>query len=172
MNPKVAKANGRRLKLRKDWEEIKFDVMWYVVFQKFDQNTDLAKMLVETSGMFLIEGNTWNDRYWGACLKKVPVKDKEIEVWYGDNRLGQILMQVRKIVLEEYIPVYKKMPKPSANDDSGPFRVYPSSYVSISRPIHDIAHRHSFNDYYTTKMSVINMMMDNQTGLMDQTIQK
>jgi predicted NAD-dependent protein-ADP-ribosyltransferase YbiA (DUF1768 family) len=37
----------------------------------------------------LIEGNTWNDRYWGVCRGT------------GKNRLGQILMRIRSEIRQE-----------------------------------------------------------------------
>lgn len=75
---------GRTLKLRDDWEEIKDDVMYRIVYAKFSTNESLKKRLLETGDEELIEGNTWNDTYWGVC-KGV-----------GLNKLGEILMRVRE----------------------------------------------------------------------------
>ena len=51
---------------------------------KFSTNESLKKRLLETGDEELIEGNTWNDTYWGVC-KGV-----------GLNKLGEILMRVRE----------------------------------------------------------------------------
>ena len=81
---KDVKAAGRKVKLRDDWEEIKIQVMYEVVREKFFQNPDLAEKLLATGNEKLVEGNTWNDTFWGVCRGK------------GENHLGKILMKVRK----------------------------------------------------------------------------
>lgn len=77
-----AKKLGRIVKLRDDWESIKYDVMLEVVRKKF-KHSDLAEKLLATGSAELIEGNTWNDTIWGVCNGR------------GKNWLGHILMQVR-----------------------------------------------------------------------------
>ena len=62
LNPQSAKRLGRRIELRSDWEEVKFDVMYQVCRAKFLQNPELAKMLIETGDAELVEGNTWGDQ--------------------------------------------------------------------------------------------------------------
>ena len=81
--PGEAKRRGQRVNIRRDWEEIKERVMLSCVRAKFNQNPDLALLLIETHPMELIEGNSWNDTYWGMCKGR------------GLNRLGAILMAVR-----------------------------------------------------------------------------
>ena len=83
MNPSVAKSYGRSLKLREDWEYIKLDVMYEVVKAKF-KNAGLGDLLLGTGDATLIEGNTWNDKFWGVCNG------------VGENNLGYILMKVRE----------------------------------------------------------------------------
>lgn len=84
MNGKQAKCMGRKVKLRSDWESIKDNVMKCVVSAKFTQNRDLRNKLLATGNRELIEGNTWDDTYWGVCKGK------------GQNKLGEILMDVRE----------------------------------------------------------------------------
>lgn len=84
LKPNEAKCKGRSLVLRKDWEEVKYNVMLDVVRNKFLQNPDLADKLVATGTEELVEGNTWGDRTWG----KVD--------GVGKNWLGEILMKVRE----------------------------------------------------------------------------
>ena len=81
--PGKSKRAGRKVKLRPDWEDIKNAVMETVVRTKFQQNPELVDKLKDTGDAELIEGNTWNDTYWGVCRGK------------GQNHLGQILMKVR-----------------------------------------------------------------------------
>ena len=83
LNPSEAKRLGRRVKLRGDWEQIKDNIMFDVVYYKFIQNPKLAEQLVATGDEELIEGNDWNDRYWGVCRG------------VGQNKLGQILRRIR-----------------------------------------------------------------------------
>jgi ribA/ribD-fused uncharacterized protein len=78
-----AKALGRKLPLRRDWESVKFDVMLELLRQKFG-HADLAELLLETEDAYLVEGNTWGDREWGVVEGK------------GKNHLGRLLMQVRE----------------------------------------------------------------------------
>lgn len=86
--PGAAKRIGRHVVLRSDWEEIKRDVMVDVVKRKFEQNPELAAQLLATYPASLVEGNTWNDRYWGVCNGD------------GQNKLGRILERVRNELLQ------------------------------------------------------------------------
>jgi len=84
INPVSAKRLGKRVNLRSDWEKVKVDIMTQIVRCKFDQHPDLKQKLIDTGDRLLIEGNTWNDKFWGVC-KGV-----------GLNKLGEILMKIRK----------------------------------------------------------------------------
>ena len=86
MKPAEAKKLGRRVELRPEWEYIKERVMFEIVLNKFNQNPQLAKMLLATGEEELVEGNTWGDRTWGVCDG------------VGQNRLGKILMKVRGLL--------------------------------------------------------------------------
>ena len=84
LNSSEAKKLGRRVVLRKDWEDIKVQVMKEIVTAKFEQNEDLQQKLLDTGDAYLEEGNTWGDRVWGTVNGK------------GANNLGKILMEVRE----------------------------------------------------------------------------
>ena len=92
--PNSAKRLGRRVKLREDWEEVKDQIMYEIVKCKFTQNLDLKQKLLDTNDEELIEGNNWNDRYWGMVFK-------EHTGWIGENKLGKILMRVREEIKED-----------------------------------------------------------------------
>jgi ribA/ribD-fused uncharacterized protein len=79
-----AKRFGRSVKLRDDWDKVRLPVMSWVLLDKFTRNADLKEKLLMTGDMPLIEGNNWNDRFWGVCNG------------VGDNNLGKLLMRLRK----------------------------------------------------------------------------
>lgn len=83
--PGQAKRNGRRVRLRKDWEEIKDKIMEELVRQKFTNPMFRDELLAIPDDMYIIEMNHWNDKYWGVCSK----------TFEGQNKLGEILMKIR-----------------------------------------------------------------------------
>lgn len=91
-NGAEAKQLGKTVILREDWEDIKEYVMLYALRYKFSlANPSLREKLIATKDSYLQEGNWWNDKYWGVCLKTGE----------GKNRLGYLLMQVRREIQEE-----------------------------------------------------------------------
>ncbi len=81
-HPGDAKHYGRRIALRADWEEVKVDVMFSLLREKF-ATEPRRQQLLDTGEAELIEGNTWGDRFWGVYNGE------------GKNMLGKLLMQVR-----------------------------------------------------------------------------
>jgi ribA/ribD-fused uncharacterized protein len=91
LTPGEAKSLGRKVKIRINWELVKEEMMLKGLRAKFHQNEDLAEKLLDTKDAILQEGNTWRDTYWGIDLNSGA----------GRNRLGELLMQVRKELNEE-----------------------------------------------------------------------
>ena len=61
-----------------------------LLFLKFGgKDPLLTRELIATGHLDLIEGNTWNDTFWGVCDGA------------GENNLGKLLMKVRASLLEE-----------------------------------------------------------------------
>lgn len=89
-NPGVAKAMGRRVPLRPDWEQVKFEVMWHVLKAKFDQHAEACEVLLATKERLIYEGNTWEDRVWG-----IVERPGARHLWDGRNALGVQLMEIR-----------------------------------------------------------------------------
>lgn len=98
--PDLCKHEGRRVKLRLDWEQpaesglpVKVSVMQFYVTKKFRDHPELAERLRDTRGLYLEETNPWGDTYWGVWVisqgEGRPAKRR------GINMLGAILMQVR-----------------------------------------------------------------------------
>lgn len=86
LDPSSAKRLGRHVELRADWEDVKTQVMKDIVLDKFTRNDDLKAKLLATGDEYLEEGNTWGDRIWGRVNG------------IGENRLGEILMETRKML--------------------------------------------------------------------------
>ena len=81
--PGSAKRLGRKVQLRPDWEEVKVGIMEDLVRLKFTTHADLRAQLLATGDAELVEGNNWNDRFWGVCKGS------------GQNHLGKLLMKIR-----------------------------------------------------------------------------
>lgn len=90
LTPGQAKRFRGKITLRDDWEEVKYDVMSEIVWNKFNGNSYLTNLLIATGDEELIEGNTWHDNTWGNCSCD---RCKNIQ---GKNYLGKILMDTRK----------------------------------------------------------------------------
>lgn len=101
-SPGLCKGIGRKVKLRSDWEEIKYDVMAMVLRSKFTLERDEGHMLLNTGDALLIEGTEWNDRVWGVALPYDGTYSKyTAQGSPGRNWLGSMLMMVRAELMAE-----------------------------------------------------------------------
>lgn len=82
-SPAIVKKLGQKIKVRKDWDSKKLEIMNWGVREKFNNNPILKELLLSTEDEQLVEGNEWRDTFWGVCDGK------------GKNHLGKILMDVR-----------------------------------------------------------------------------
>ncbi len=89
--PKRAAEIGRdrQRPLRRDWEQVKDDVMRRAVLAKFSTHADIREVLLSTGDEEIVE-NAASDYYWGCG------KDGS-----GKNMLGKILMEVRAQLREK-----------------------------------------------------------------------
>ena len=89
--PKEASNIGRdkNLPLRQDWEKLKNSFMYVGVYEKFKQNKDIQKLLLDTGDCEIVEETT-KENYWGCG----PLKD-------GKNHFGKILCKVREELKKE-----------------------------------------------------------------------
>jgi ribA/ribD-fused uncharacterized protein len=76
-------GRSRKAKLRRDWESVKDNVMRKAVLAKFRAHEDARQTLLNTGDEPIIE-DTSHDHYWGCGTTNT-----------GQNRLGQILQEVR-----------------------------------------------------------------------------
>lgn len=78
-----AKAYGRRIVQRDDWDEqAQIHAMREVLIAKF-KDKELAKKLCNTGNEELINMNQFRDEYWGVTTRG------------GRNKLGAMLMEIR-----------------------------------------------------------------------------
>jgi len=83
LSPAEAKKKGKKLSLRKDWEQEKDWIMYQINKIKYTQHEEAKALLLSTGSKYLEETNWWGDEYWGVCKGK------------GKNVLGTILMLIR-----------------------------------------------------------------------------
>ena len=83
-SPGEAKREGRKLDIRKDWDDVKLDIMENCLRAKFAPGRQITDLLISTGDARLVEGNHWGDRYWGVCNGT------------GQNHLGRLLMRIRQ----------------------------------------------------------------------------
>lgn len=80
--PGMAKRIGRKVSLIPNWDETRIGVMETLLREKF-KDPVLQNQLIQTAPATLIEGNHWNDTFWGVCNG------------IGENHLGKLLMKIR-----------------------------------------------------------------------------
>lgn len=88
--PGKIKRESYGVTLVENWDKLKVSVMIDCVTQKFNQEPYKTRLLA-TGDKFLKEGNNHNDTFWGVCN----------ETGQGDNRLGEIIMNVRRKLIRE-----------------------------------------------------------------------
>ena len=83
MSAQKAKAYGHKIIMISNWDKIKVQNMEEILEIKFSSEI-LMQKLVNTGNRVIVEGNTWNDTFWGKCNG------------IGQNHLGELLMQQRE----------------------------------------------------------------------------
>lgn len=73
----------RTFEIDPNWDKNKEGIMWQGLQHKFSQSR-YKELLLSTGDLELVERNTWKDTYWGVYMG------------WGKNRLGQMLMDIRK----------------------------------------------------------------------------
>jgi len=75
---------------RADFDNVKIDIMRYVIYHKFDQNVECRNILLSTENKKIYEDSQY-DSFWGIG------KDKN-----GENHLGKLLMELRDQLKDKY----------------------------------------------------------------------
>jgi hypothetical protein len=86
ISPGGAKKLSKKIKPVENWDNIKLMVMKKLNKQKFTKHEELKNKLLATGDKILVEGNWWNDIFYGVCNG------------VGENNLGKILMEIRNEV--------------------------------------------------------------------------
>lgn len=91
--PKQARKLGRKrfAKIRKDWKKVKSVYMTRALYTKCRTHPEIAEKLLKTGETRLVENSVY-DYYWGCG------RDRR-----GDNKYGEVLMNVRQKLVEENI---------------------------------------------------------------------
>lgn len=84
--PNKVKTASKDIEIRNDWEDVKLKVMYNLLIQKYTTEPFKTKLL-ETGNENIVEGNYWNDKFWGVDLKETPN--------IGENWLGRLIMDIR-----------------------------------------------------------------------------
>lgn len=81
-------GRDRSRPLRKDWEQVKDDIMFDALKLKFNNHPDIRQSLIETGEEELIEASPVDSYWgWGSDMK-------------GKNMLGKLLMKLRSFYQE------------------------------------------------------------------------
>lgn len=105
-NPLDTKKVGRAIPLTDDdlveWNNISRDVMYYANWYKY-QDPERRGKLEETQGKRLVEASPY-DKIWGVGYK---TPDFRKGMCQGENRLGQVLEDLRSVNSNVVLPRYK-----------------------------------------------------------------
>jgi len=96
------KALGRSVKNYEDiiWNGMRQLIVCKGLTEKFKQNVELQKQLMETENCILAECAV-QDKIWGIGLSMKDEKRFYLEKWRGKNLLGFSLMWVRQELIKE-----------------------------------------------------------------------
>lgn len=95
LTPLDAKRIGDTITESTEWKRDKEAVMTGIINLKFDQNPDIAKLLIETGDLQLNEATSNTFFGIGAMLHSREIPDKS---YRGQNKLGMILMAKRRLI--------------------------------------------------------------------------
>jgi len=100
------KALGRQVSKYNDthWNGVRQIIIYKGLLEKFSQNEDLKKRLLNTVNDILAECAV-QDKIWGIGLSMKDVNRWDMEKWRGQNLLGFALMMVREDLLRNLLEV-------------------------------------------------------------------
>lgn len=102
--PEEAKKLGRKVKGYNDyeWANVREEIMYQIVLQKFLQNNDLQMLITRKDLMDkdFVEGSPF-DGVWGVKMDYRNAKIDDESNWEGTNLLGKVLCRVRDYLLRK-----------------------------------------------------------------------
>lgn len=103
-NPRLQKEYGRTVKNfdAKKWDDVAFDIVKRGNYEKFTQNKDLQKQLLDTGDRILVEASPV-DRIWGIGMAQYDVGVENEKNWRGRNLLGKAITEVKNIIKNEQL---------------------------------------------------------------------
>lgn len=96
-HPADCKKLGRKVNDYNDraWKMVCMDHMEDALMAKFEQNPLLLAKLRATGDKILVEASPW-DSYWGIAMGPDDPLRFDEDNWRGENKLGIVLMDVRR----------------------------------------------------------------------------
>ena len=93
LTPDESKQLGRSLIIRPDWNDVKIQLMYDIIYAKFTQNKECRDYLINLDYDLIVEDTTgWHDNIWGICTcSKCQGK--------GTNYLGRLLSKLKTDLL-------------------------------------------------------------------------
>lgn len=100
--PRRQKALGREVKnfVPEVWDRLSPIIVFKGSVEKFKQNYYLLEELAKTGDKILVEASP-HDKIWGIGLTEEQAKVTPRSEWPGENRLGNILTEVKTILCAE-----------------------------------------------------------------------
>jgi ribA/ribD-fused uncharacterized protein len=83
-SPYTVKQKSKDIILVDNWQNIKINVMYSLLEQKFNQEPFRQK-LIDTGDCYIQEGNRWKGTFWGI----------DLDTNKGTNHLGNLIMKIR-----------------------------------------------------------------------------
>lgn len=134
-SPMTAKMISRKYlkNTRQDWEEVKYDIMYWTLQVKLSQNFDKFSQLLFGTGSKPIVEVSNKDKDWAAV-------ESEKGVLVGKNALGRLLMKLR----EEYIYCKECIDCVEPLHIAG-FLLYGSEIETVCNPVMEYNDNHYFD---------------------------
>lgn len=103
-SPKEQKKLGRKVKGFDDnkWATIRYNVVLKATIEKYKQNPDLLKLLLDTGENRFVECSPY-DKVWGIGMGTDDPDATKPGKWKGENLLGKIITEARDILRMEVV---------------------------------------------------------------------
>lgn len=97
--PKSQKEIGRNVSpfIKEEWDMVKYDIILKATVEKYKQNEELKKALLETNDAKFVECSPYDD-VWGIKLASSSIDATNPNKWRGLNLLGKAIDEARNII--------------------------------------------------------------------------